>query len=65
MSDPIVVYKSRVTYPQALDAPFSSKKGKHREDILETFKKVRVNLSLLESIKQIPAYAKFVKDVHF
>ena len=63
MSDPIVAHKPRVPYPQALDAPFSSKKGKHREDILETFKQVSINLPLLEAIKQTPAYAKFLKDI--
>ena len=46
-----------------LDATFSSRKGKHKEDILEAFKQVRVNLLLLEAIKQISAYAKFLKDM--
>ena len=41
VSDPIVLYKPRVPYPQALDAPFSSKKYKQRDDILETCKQVR------------------------
>jgi len=60
VSDPIVLYKPRAPYPQALDAPFPSKKDKQRDDILETFKQVKV---LLEAIRQIPAYAKFLKDM--
>ena len=56
MSDPVGTYKPKVPYSQALDAPFPSRKDKQREDILETFKQVKVNLSLLEAIKQIPAY---------
>jgi len=46
-----------------LDAHFPSRKDKHREDILETFKQVKVNLPLLEAIRQIHAYTKFLKDM--
>ena len=46
-----------------MDAPFLYKKDKQRDDILETFKQVKVNLPLLEVIRQIPAYAKFFKDM--
>ena len=60
MSNPIVTYEPRVPYPQALDAPFPSKKNKQRDDILETFKQVKVNLPLLEAIRQISAYAQFL-----
>ena len=59
MSDHTVTCEPKVPYPQALDAPFPSKKDKQRDDILETFKQVKVNLPLLEAIRQIPAYAKF------
>ena len=63
VSDPIVAYEPRVPYPQALDTPFPSKKDKQKDDILETFKQVKVNLPLLKAIKQIPADAKFLKDI--
>nr|KYP33130.1 hypothetical protein KK1_046039 [Cajanus cajan] len=33
------------------------------KEILETFKKVEVNIPLLDAIKQIPRYAKFLKDL--
>jgi len=46
-----------------LDSPLISKKNKQRDDILETFKKAKVYLPLLEAIRQIPAYAKFLKDM--
>ena len=55
--DSFVTYKPRVPCPQALDAPFPSRKDKQRDDILETFKQVKVNLPLLEAIRHIPAYA--------
>ena len=46
-----------------MDAPFPSRKDKQRDDILEIFKQVKVNLPLLEAIRQIPTYAKFLKDM--
>jgi len=33
------------------------------KEILETFKKVEVNIPLLDAIKQIPKYAKFLKEL--
>jgi len=32
-------------------------------EILETFRKVEVNIPLLDAIKQIPRYAKFLKEL--
>ena len=32
-------------------------------DLLETFRRVEVNIPLLDAIKQIPKYAKFLKDL--
>ncbi|XP_050111753.1 uncharacterized protein LOC126590308, partial [Malus sylvestris] len=32
-------------------------------DILETFRKVQVNIPLLDAIKQVPRYAKFLKEL--
>ncbi|KAF1892486.1 hypothetical protein Lal_00010952 [Lupinus albus] len=33
------------------------------KDLLDTFRKVEVNMHLLDAIKQIPRYAKFLKDL--
>ena len=33
------------------------------QEILETFKHVKMNIPLLDAIKQIPSYAKFLKDL--
>jgi len=38
-----MTYKPMVSYHQALDAPFHSKKDEQRDDILETSKQVKVN----------------------
>ena len=50
------------------DVPFprrfmQSKKDENEKDILETFRKVQVNIPLLDAIKQIPKYAKFLKKL--
>ncbi|CAL2256323.1 unnamed protein product [Prunus armeniaca] len=41
----------------------NSKKEQVSKDILETFRKVQVNIPLLDAIQQIPSYAKFLKDL--
>jgi len=33
------------------------------KEILETFRKVEVNIPLLDAIKQIPKYIKFLKEL--
>ena len=32
-------------------------------EIFEVFKQVRINIHLLDAIKQVPSYAKFLKDL--
>nr|GEY06403.1 hypothetical protein [Tanacetum cinerariifolium] len=53
--------------PEATESPKTSirlaKKGPHSKDMWETFKQVKINLPLIDAIKQIPAYAKFLKDL--
>jgi len=46
--------------------PVSSSKSKKEDkekEILEVFKKVELNIPLLDAIKQIPKYAKFLKEL--
>ncbi|CAN6576793.1 unnamed protein product [Malus baccata var. baccata] len=40
-----------------------TKKEEAEKDILETFWKVQVNIPLLDAIKQVPRYAKFLKEL--
>ncbi|KAM2746625.1 hypothetical protein PS2_022191 [Malus domestica] len=40
-----------------------SKNEENEKDILETFRKVQVNIPLLDAIKQVPRYAKFLKEL--
>ncbi len=53
-------YVPKAPYPQRL-APM--KKGTQYSDILEVFKQVSINIPFLTLIKQVPAYAKFLKDL--
>ncbi|KAM1774919.1 hypothetical protein ACFX12_044235 [Malus domestica] len=52
-----------------LNVPFPSrfkqtKKEEAEKDILETFRRVQVNIPLLDAIKQVPRYAKFLKELY-
>ncbi|XP_070682439.1 uncharacterized protein [Malus domestica] len=40
-----------------------TKKEEAEKDILETFRKVQVNIPLLDAMKQVPRYAKFLKEL--
>ncbi|CAL2240576.1 unnamed protein product [Prunus armeniaca] len=50
----------KVPFPRRF---LNSKKEQVSKDILETFRKVQVNIPLLDAIQQIPSYAKFLKDL--
>ena len=47
-------------FPHAMT---KQRKVNHNSEIFETFKQVRINISLLDAIKQVPSYAKFLKDL--
>ncbi|XP_071939268.1 uncharacterized protein [Coffea arabica] len=47
-------------FPSRLERP---KKQDKEKEILEMFRKVEINIPLLDAIKQVPRYAKFLKDL--
>ena len=47
-------------FPQALKG---KKKAINQDKVLEVLRQVKVNISLLDMIKQVPTYAKFLKDL--
>nr|GEY61637.1 hypothetical protein [Tanacetum cinerariifolium] len=60
------VSSTATPYPKALKKSASArlaKKVPHSEDMWETLKQVKINLPLIDAIKQILAYAKFLKDL--
>lgn len=54
--------KEKVILPPFPQRLVKQKKEKHLLDIFETLRKVEINIPLLDAIKQIPSYAKFLKD---
>ena len=58
--------KEKTDSPPALPFPHAitkQRKVNHNSEIFETFKQVRINIPLLDAIKQVPSYAKFLKDL--
>jgi len=59
-------YILKATFLATLEANNQSlftKKGVLMDEMMELFKQVQINLSLLDAIKQVPSYAKFLKDL--
>ncbi|CAN6712142.1 unnamed protein product [Malus baccata var. baccata] len=57
---PTNVFPSNVPFPNRFK---QTKKEEAKKDILETFRKVQVNIHFLDAIKQVPRYAKFLKEL--
>jgi hypothetical protein len=58
--------KEKTDSPSTLPFPHAitkQRKVNHNSKIFETFKQVRINIPLLDAIKQVPFYAKFLKDL--
>ena len=49
-------------YPQALNRP-KAKINETDDHLLDAFKKVTITIPLIDVIKHIPSYAKFLKDI--
>ena len=56
----LMKYRIPPPFPQALRG---KKKATQQAGILEVLRQVKVNIPLLDIIKQVPAYAKFLKDI--
>ncbi|XP_059593742.1 uncharacterized protein LOC132254043 [Vitis vinifera] len=62
----VIVSKNKMSVSNHL--PFPSAMQRHKVgdktlEILEVLKQVKINIPLLDMIKQVPAYAKFLKDL--
>ena len=57
---PLSDYKLVPPFPQALA---ESRKYEQNKDLYETFHRCEVNIPLLDAIKQVPRYAKFLKEM--
>ncbi|TQE11390.1 hypothetical protein C1H46_002953 [Malus baccata] len=54
------VYEPSMPYPERLKPKV---KDQQLTDFMKTLSKVQINLPLIDAIKNIPSYAKFLKDV--
>ncbi|XP_071905713.1 uncharacterized protein [Coffea arabica] len=62
LPDPTITVRTNPPpFPSRLEK--SKKQDKERE-ILEVFRKVEINIPLLDAIKQVPKYAKFLRDLY-
>ena len=57
---PTLAYHRSTHFLQLLRAP---KKPNHNAKIYKLFEQVKINILLLDAVKQIPTYAKFLKDL--
>ncbi|XP_042491435.1 uncharacterized protein LOC122071183 [Macadamia integrifolia] len=61
------VYMPKTPFPYCLEShsfsAFGNKGSRMEEEMMELFKQVQINLLLLNAIKQVPAYVKFLKDL--
>jgi len=63
------ITEKAIDIPILIPLPFPQRMQQPKEtvdldkEILDTFSKVEVNIPLLEAIKQIPRYAKFLKEL--
>ncbi|XP_071917218.1 uncharacterized protein [Coffea arabica] len=61
LPDPVITVKTNpLPFPSGLEKP---KKQDKEKEILEVFRKVEINIPLLDAIKQVPKYAKFLRDL--
>ncbi|XP_057775184.1 uncharacterized protein LOC130994168 [Salvia miltiorrhiza] len=62
------VEKQKATSPATVTIPFPQRHKKERvkeqfSKFLEIFKKVHINISLVEALQEMPQYARFLKDI--
>ncbi|XP_027150246.1 uncharacterized protein LOC113750478 [Coffea eugenioides] len=62
LPDPAITVKTNSPlFPIRLE---KSRKQDKEKEILEVFRKVEINILLLDAIKQVPKYAKFLRDLY-
>jgi hypothetical protein len=57
-------YEPRAPFPDRLkEPPCAGKQGDKFQEMMEVFKQVKINIPIIDAIRQIPPYAKFLKDL--
>ncbi|GFZ02210.1 hypothetical protein Acr_15g0008180 [Actinidia rufa] len=67
-SEPVTKVPNEITVEDLKHAPFPQRlakvsKANLNSEIYDIFKQVRINIPMLDAIKQIPSYAKFLKEL--
>jgi len=61
---PETPYEPRAPFSERLkESPSAGKQGERYQEMMDVFKKVQINIPFLDAIRQIPPYAKFLKDL--
>lgn len=63
VSDVVSSFSSFVPFPSRLSSKNKKKEHEREKETLDIFCKVEVNIPLLEAIRQVPRYAKFLKEL--
>jgi hypothetical protein len=59
-----IPYDPQASFPEHLKAPSHfGKQGEKIQGMMEVFKQVKINIPILDTIQQVPADAKFLKDL--
>jgi hypothetical protein len=54
----------RAPFPECLKEPsYAAKQGEKFQEMMEIFKQFQINIPIIDAIRQIPSYAKFLKDL--
>ncbi|XP_021751645.1 uncharacterized protein LOC110717300 [Chenopodium quinoa] len=56
-------FTSSVPFPSRLSSKNKKREQEKEKETLDIFRKVEVNIPLLEAIRQVPRYAKFLKEL--
>jgi hypothetical protein len=57
-------YEPRAPFPELLkEFPCAGKQGEKFQEMMEIFKQVQINIPIIDAIRQILSYAKFLKDL--
>ncbi|XP_021764024.1 uncharacterized protein LOC110728690 [Chenopodium quinoa] len=59
----LISFSSSVPFPSRLSSKNKKKEHEMEKETLDIFRKVEVNIPLVEAIRQVPRYAKFLKEL--
>jgi hypothetical protein len=59
-----IPYEPGAPFPECLkESPCARKQGEKFQEMMDIFKQVQIDIPIIDAIRQIPSYAKFLKDL--